>query len=809
MWRPPATGTKQDLHGPSALRIATVCLSGTMGDHRLTFTVSGGLEGLAEAEVRSLLSDEAKVGWKRRGNSGSQLEVCFLPGNEKDLAGFVQAAMSSLRYVEYAYLEVMSAVVADEKSAPSNDLPDDLLQRMQQTVASKTCMQRLNAALGIGRDCQNSLKEKDVGLEKLPGILLPTPACKVDGNATLTPSPSFDRGFVVNTIYTKDEVAKIVVEGFMNLVHDNFGKNDDNVLFVDAGTGSGALLRNLPSAKSLGVDTHPNCDEMRNVLKADFLQLTKDKLQNFAIGCGNQCTEVKLCMISNPPFAERSRGDYSAIVRFINKAVDLGAVCIGVIVPTKFARERVWASLGMDKRVRLLARFLLPNNSFFDPANGKSKNISSVFLFFGINSEPPKATNCVAIPDTIHIISKRDKRHFPDMTTADLSASIARGLEDAGAKLASSEVAEFSLLAEIKSADEGSTHLELNLLLNPKRPLSLTTSISRLVSEHSLGYVSISCKPPVARAMVQLAAQSLDVKPGSEGKSAKNYGLAINAMSGEGTIELEAQAQDDTNIFFIVSGDSDASAALRTKRRLTSFERHSASCKGKRPRVDMVVWDAQRLPLRRGIADAYFADLPFAGGKKKVHQAPCSSGDAVDASLDYKRVMGQAVTALQPGGRAVLLSADTKAMSFAGRSFNWSEVWQSSNAVNVGGLSAKMAVMERGTSCYKDLSTYVSEGCGNLSDRLLKIAQDACAHFYLDDRLVLQDLSKEKDMQFGKFGNPILRVELFDTYVDKDGRKSNGYRFFFDDRVGNSGAKQLYKIICAAVEKSPPDGMVL
>ena len=46
-----------------------------------------------------------------------------------------------------------------------------------------------------------------------------------------------------------------------------------------------------------------------------------------------------------------------------------------------------------------------------------------------------------------------------------------------------------------------------------------------------------------------------------------------------------------------------------------------------------------------------------------------------------------------------------------------------------------LRTMERGTSCYKDLGTYVTEDCGNLSESLLKIAQNVCMQFYLDDRL--------------------------------------------------------------------------
>ena len=168
-----------------------------MINHRLTFTVSGGLEGLAEAEVRRLLftfshnedsspgsDDSAKVRWKRRGNSGSQLEVTFPPASQQSVrsqnpAEFVMAAVSSLRYVEYAYLEVLSMNVVDGETGETTSSPDrdlaDLSQRIEQTVASGGCMNRLNEALSIGHKCQVVLKDKAVGLEKLPGQLLPIP----------------------------------------------------------------------------------------------------------------------------------------------------------------------------------------------------------------------------------------------------------------------------------------------------------------------------------------------------------------------------------------------------------------------------------------------------------------------------------------------------------------------------------------------------------------------------------------------------------------------------------------------------------
>ena len=101
------------------------------------------------------------------------------------------------------------------------------------------------------------------------------------------------------------------------------------------------------------------------------------------------------------------------------------------------------------------------------------------------------------------------------------------------------------------------------------------------------------------------------------------------------------------------------------------------------------------------------------------------------------------------------------------------------------------------------------EDCGNLSESLLKIAQNVCVQFYLDDQLELQELTTRNEVGFASEKSLILRVERFDMYVDQDGKHSNGYRFTFDDRISNKGAKQLYKIICAAVEKAPLDGMII
>ena len=798
----------------------------------LIFTVSGGLEGLAEDDVRRLLSgsidggvdqqDERKktegeapaaaadvlVRWRTRGNSGSQLEVNFGSVTTKSscLQKFIISAVTNLRFVEYAYLQLLSTKI-DASSQ------EDILVRIQQAVSSRINTTDINTSLDIGRQCQNILQDRNVGLEKLPGKLLPTPEVDTSSVVPVTQPTTETRGFVVNTVYTREEVAKVVVEEYIKLIGDSFPSIAvEDVLFADAGTGSGALLRQLPNENSVGVDTHPNCNQ-GNILKADFLKLEEPELHQFHCKNSGSSKTKCLCIISNPPYADRSRGDYSAIVKFINKAIDLGSLCIGVIVPVKFARERIWASLGMNPQAKLLSRFLLPNNAFYDPSSGEGKHVSSVFLFFGLKPcddgtdslvEDTRNNACgtdrSSSTNTIHVVGRRDKGSYPWISTADFSASVAQGLEDGGTELRSSEEAKFIVCANIKASNTSTDAImDLDLLLNPKRPLSLTNSLSRLVAKHSLGWISSSVKPPVACAMCRLATGKVT----DEGtvNSVNTCGLLINAMSGEGTIELEAQSPDMPDKFFMISGDKDASAAVETSRRLASIHKTT----GKRPRVDMIVWDAQRLPLRRRIADAYVADLPFAGSKKKAHQVPSSSGSAVDASLDYKVVMGQAITALRTGAHAVLLSADAKAMGYASRAFNWSERWQS-NAVNVGGLSAKLCVLERGAQCWKDLSMWVEQDCVvDLSGSLLPIAREACSHFSLDNSLVLQKGAEPGSVRSASL---VECVKQCDTYVNKENMASHGYRFFFDDRVSNQQAKVLYKVICSAVAENPPGGML-
>ena len=183
--------------------------------------------------------------------------------------------------------------------------------------------------------------------------------------------------------------------------------------------------------------------------------------------------------------------------------------------------------------------------------------------------------------------------------------------------------------------------------------------------------------------------------------------------------------------------------------------------------------------------------------------------------------MAQAISVLRPLGRAVLLSPDAKAMVHAIRSFQWSILTQS-NAVNLGGLSAKLTVMERRSSCCKDLSAWVRKEVPALltMNDLMLIANKACAKsYFLDEYLLLQErrsalpsLSAYNTNSWrGCFNNKNLvdSVELHSVYLsEKTNKLSHCYRFIFDDRLTNYQTKLLEKCIRPAIETNLPNGIL-
>ena len=789
---------------------------------RLRCSVSGGLEALAEREVRLKIRGAAVV-WLNRGKSGSQLEIYCQPSN---ILGVMR-----LRFVEYVYVEVGSAEVLLDQN---NEI--ERIQRIKEIAASILQVHNFDACIHMWRTAQAMLSDRrDLGLEALPGVLLPTLQIHDAGDDSEIREAHVEgegNAFVVNTIYTKSKVAQAVVSVFRELVEDHLpGFLEETVVWLDAGAGSGALLQHLPAKGRIGIDIQPSVNPEVHVM--DFLSVTQKWILKKALSTKQyeriESHHVHLCILSNPPFAEHSRGDYSAVVKFINHAIHLDADFIGLIVPDKFARRRVWQSLGMNPRARLLARCLLPMDSFYDPSSLSCRHINTYFLFFSLKGSPARPLTGTFRGDSdisnqvsrrIRVEGKRNKSDFPWIATAELRDAVISSIRDNVVELNALDATSLVLSAELKALDNsGASRLEVYALLNFKQPLSLANCTSRRIQAHSLGWLSSSTKPPTAFAMLDLARTSVQSlraleKEDSSGWASeesdhKESSIFINAMCGEGTIELESQSIQTP--CFMIAGDKNEDAVKRTAERLASLHDCQGSLqdqRGFRP-VDLVIWDAQCLPLRSGIADVFLADLPFVGCKGKKHQEPCLSGNAMDSALDYKRVMAQAARVLKSKGRAALLSADTNALSHAILQFNafWSVLC--CNNMNLGGLAGKLFMMEKHKQSSKDFSLWVSStpGIVDESDALKRIAVDACSGFHLNDML---EIEPDDSKGVSPKGGLVLDVQLISSFFNEErSMMSHCYRIWFDSCVSNVQAKQFEKMIRIKIAEHPPVGMQL
>ena len=769
-------------------------------------TISGGLEGVAYQELEHLLP-HARLHWTRKGDSGSQLEVETTEEEE-----FNVASIRSLHYVEYVSCRVHvrrypwksnpACTASREREVRSEE---QLLCEISETILRDLDLEQLEKVASMGRAIQAALKAIDVGLDPLPGRLLPTPGVAVEDTENC---PSTD-SFQVNTIYTRNLAAKSVVASFVELVQKLHGmptsaaeETPPQFLWLDAGAGSGSLLKHLPEGQRLGVDIQPTEPE---IVRANFLNTTLDWLKQ-------QVTNVDfdvLCVISNPPFVDGSRGDYSAIVQFANHAsMTLKARFVGLIVPSKFARQRIWSSLRMDPDLKLRARFLLPPDAFFDPSSQKPVHIHAYFLFFERCRDVTSADLTVATPriqNSYYLQGKRNKGDFPGIPTADLVRTVAQGLSFSTNASALPEVhlvplsqAEFTMMAALQMKDD-EAELELFLLLNPERPLSLANSQTCYVREHSLGWMSMSVKPPVARVMLE---STVLVAKSSNGK------VVVNLMAGEGTIELEAQDfVAPGRPMFILSGDKSMPALQRTKNQLETYQKIT----GKRVLVDLVLWDAQNLPLRRDIADIVLADLPFAGSQSKKHQTgSCHSnvdnGETVTQSLSYRSIMVQAVQVMCPQGYSALISADTNVLVHSTRNLHWRSVPPLGiQRIGMGGLNAQMLVLQKLEPCWKDVCMWMKgeDSPPDVSAELLAIALDSVSTFFLNDLLELDDPRPRIHSRGSSSAFLVHDVTLVDTYFHvKTGRHSHGYRITMDGRLTNVQSKRLERIIRQSISDS-------
>jgi hypothetical protein len=175
---------------------------------RLRCSISGGLEELAEEEMKKL--GLANVKWTKRGQHGSRLEIQVQGSSDGDLV----AIIGQLHYVEYMYLEILKAQVSFESK-------EALLRQVKHHTAGTSI--HVEKSLVLWREARGFLRDRrDVGLETIPGILLPTPTIIPEGILTTSEgeptNTASDGEFVVNTVYTKPPEAKAVVGVYLQLV---------------------------------------------------------------------------------------------------------------------------------------------------------------------------------------------------------------------------------------------------------------------------------------------------------------------------------------------------------------------------------------------------------------------------------------------------------------------------------------------------------------------------------------------------------------------------------------------------------------
>lgn len=747
---------------------------------KLLLTVSGGLEDLAEKQLKSCFQNIVDLNW-HKGPSGSQL---YLTLASNDSVNEVADAVSRLDFVEYVFLQIdCFPINASNLTAAEKDV--SLLLREVETATSSISNSALKMCEAVS-EAVNASRCYDAGMGALPGVLLPTLESSLDPPPVTLGGPcdSFD----VNTVYTIPSVAHSIVKTVQNHVCNQPTADDHHseILWVDAGSGNGAFLEHLPDKSSIGVDTNPKSFKVQ---KMDYLSLDRSWLtQKFP-------EQEKLYAISNPPFSLSSRGDYTPIVQFINHTFDvLAAEAMAVICPSKFARPRIWKALGLTTNAELTGRFLLPENAYYNPSDGKPVHIHSYCLIFE-NIQTNRKDIIIEAEESsprtsshgIYVSAKRDKSIFPGLATLDLTKAVATGLDSAGVELVPERKARHFIQGKLEPSS-----LELWWHVNAHQPCSLVNSSSIKVPKHSLGWLSLSCKPAVALAMASAAMNKT--------KSDDKCHFAIDLMSGEGTVSLEA-CRAVSHSSFLLSGDKSFERALKTKEHMLKLQqstKHSLL-------ADIVVWDANSLPIRNDVTDAVFADLPFQGSTKKSHQEPVVGGNTEVGSkkhstrpVSYLDILRHACRVLKPNGRAALLSADFKALRHATGNYHWNPLWRS-KSVNLGGLSGKLYLMERREACTKDLSMWVNRTTNDLRDWILAIAQQVCSS-EVSGMLALLSLTV----------NPVRSVTLVSTYFhEKKQANTHCYRIEFESQIRNVQAKELEKLIRKAIEPKLLDGVRL
>lgn len=169
---------------------------------------------------------------------------------------------------------------------------------------------------------------------------------------------------------------------------------DEYDLFIEPSAGSGSFSNLIDNC--LAFDIEPTGE---NIIKQDFLQLTKDELPEFS----------NLLIFGNPPFGKRS----SLAKQFIEHSIKLGATTIAFILP-KIFNKRLNQTMFPDnwrliKKVELNdSNFLLDNEEIFIPCSfyvwTKDEGINS-----GVNLRQVKPS----VPSEFTIVKRESpEAHF-------------------------------------------------------------------------------------------------------------------------------------------------------------------------------------------------------------------------------------------------------------------------------------------------------------------------------------------------------------------------------------------------------------
>jgi hypothetical protein len=743
------------------------------------------------------------------GNTGSRMLLQGVPLDPS----FIQFLLQDLRFVDYLSLHLGSTECLTNEGGMAKATREIL----------EVHGRNVDKIVDTWRKCHYFLKDKEVGLEPLPGKVLPMVNLKLQDSHD-SPSPT-QTPFAPNTIYTKKEVSKLVIDTVQQVSSEFLGNDvSKRAFWLDAGCGNGSLLQEMPENKRLGVDIVDN-ETLSDMQEADFLRdVSRDWLLD---KCTNFSPNSPLFVVSNPPFAQDSRGNYRPIVQFIQHSFEnLHATVVTVIVPTKFARQRVMESYGMNLTCTdILARMNLPDHAFYDPSTMETKHIPSTLLII-VPTKTGTTRQTGEDPPSSHfrirVEGSRNKSHFRNISTQSMETSVRLAMiehwgihNDVIAKQDQYALPVMTISAELTKQGKGKLKqavLDLWLQLNPKRPLSLVNCQSRhpaIQPPHSLGWVTTSCKSNVAAAMIESCGIELgkgtvnDEPSTSSGTEQSHPTLAVNAMCGEGTLEIEASAS--VRPFFWLAGDSSLQALLDAKQRIASLQNININSVV----YDFVQWDCQHLPIRDGTVDAYLADLPIAGGtgksnKTKEHYKPTSGKDEESSNnLNYRAAIQESLRVMLSGtGHGSFVSVDANSLKHGMLSFQsyWMPVLEQSK-MTLGGLPGIFFCVARRTSTTKNVSMWLRDHGTDHSRKLLDVAREACSKYSFDQNsweIVMAD-----DLNPFDFVTTVALVDIFHSESLDDSRISHCYQVTFHPLVSNQQSKELESDIRAALVKKP------